>query len=109
MSTQGHDKDPMPEENDALWELLGRNASAHPVVPDPWFATRVAALALATPQQGRRSPSSMLRWLIPIPLACTALLALVSLMAWNHSRESEERFERHMEFLASSPFDDYGV
>jgi hypothetical protein len=90
------------EESDPVWDLLSRDARSHDVSPSPWFATRVSAMALATPQDGRRSPVSLLRWLIPIPLACSALLAVA---AWNHSRISEEKFERHMEFLASSSYD----
>jgi predicted nucleic acid binding AN1-type Zn finger protein len=102
MTMSKHHQEELPEENDPVWDLLSRDAVAHPVAPSPWFATRVAAKALATTQRGRRSPSLILRWLIPIPLACSALLALA---AWNHSRTAEEKFEQHMEFLASSSYD----
>lgn len=98
--TENNPGNPMGEQ-DPLWDLLSRDATAYPVVPSPWFATRVAAKALATPQQGNRS-LFLLRWLIPIPIACSALLAVT---AWNHSREAEEKFERHMDFLASSGYD----
>ena len=91
-------------EKDPLWELLVRDAKAHPVVPSPWFATRVVAKALATPQLGQRS-FHLLRWLVPVPVACSTLLALA---AWNHSREAEEKFERHMDFMASSSYD-FGI
>ena len=91
-----------PEGNDPVWDLLSRDAAAHPAVPSPWFATRVAAQALATPQKGNRSPFLLLRWMIPVPLACSALITLA---AWNHSRNAEEKFEQHMEFLASSGYD----
>jgi hypothetical protein len=90
-----------PEESDPVWDLLARDAQRHQVAASPWFATRVSAKALATAQDGRR-PSSLLRWLIPIPLACSAVLALA---AWNHSRISEDRFEQNMELLASSGYD----
>jgi len=96
------DKNGAAEENDPVWDLLARDARSHDVAASPWFATRVSAKALATPQNGRRSPVSLLRWLIPIPLACSALLAVAAL---NHSREAEEKFEQHMEFLASSSYD----
>ena len=92
----------LPVESDPVWDLLSRSAGLHPVAPSPWFATRVAAMALATPQKGRHPLFLPLRWLIPIPLACSALLALA---AWNHSRTAEEQFEQHMEFLASSAYD----
>ena len=101
-------RDPMPDmkkvpvESDPVWDLLARDAQGHQVAVSPWFATRVSAKALATPQDGRRSHSSILRWLIPIPLACSALLAVA---AWNHSRISEDRFEQNMELLASSGYD----
>ena len=91
-----------PEESDPVWDLLARDARGHQVTVSPWFATRVSAKALATPQDGRRSSSSLLRWLIPIPLACSALLAVA---AWNHSRISEDRFEQNMELLASSGYE----
>jgi len=94
----------LPEETDPVWELLARDAAARPITPSPWFATRVAAKALATPQSGRPSLSLLVRWLIPIPLACSALLILA---VRNHSQASDEKFERHMEFLASSAYDDY--
>lgn len=97
-------QDPRGLENDPVWDLLARDASAHPVTPSPWFATRVAASALATTQR-RFSTARLLRWLIPIPLACSALLALA---AWNHHQASEERFERNMELLAFSG-DDLGL
>lgn len=90
------------EEDDPVWDLLARDARSHGVSASPWFSTRVSAKALATPQNGRRPASPLLRWLIPIPLACSALLALA---AWNHSREGDEKFERHMEFLAFSGYD----
>ena len=101
-------RDPMPdlknapEESDPVWDLLARDAQVHQVAVSPWFSTRVSAKALATPQDGRHPASSLLRWLIPIPLACSALLALA---AWNHSRISEDRFEQNMELLASSGYD----
>lgn len=91
-----------PEESDPVWDLLARDARGHQVTGSPWFATRVSAKALATPQDGRHSHSSLLRWLIPIPLACSALLAVA---AWNHSRISEDRFEQNMELLASSGYE----
>lgn len=91
-----------PEENDPVWDLLARDARGYQVIVSPWFATRVSAKALATPQDGRRSSLSLLRWLIPIPLACSALLAVA---AWNHSRISEDRFEQNMELLASSGYE----
>lgn len=91
-------------ENDLVWDLLARDASAHPLTPSPWFATRVAASALATGQR-RLSTARLLRWLIPVPLACSALVALA---AWNHHQASEERFERNMELLAFTG-DDLGL
>lgn len=92
------------EKKDPLWDLLVRDAMTYPIVPSPWFATRVAAKALATPQSAQGS-FHLLRWLVPIPVACSVLLALA---AWNHSREAEEKFERHMDFMASSGYD-FGV
>jgi len=90
-------------ENDPVWDLLSRHADNHPVAPSPWFATRVAAKALASPQQGKHSLLSTLsRWLVPIPIACSVLLAFA---AWNHHRDTEKKFEQHMEFLASSDYD----
>jgi len=90
------------DQDTPLWDLLARDADRHPITPSPWFATRVAAQALATPQKGRRSYASLLRWLIPIPLACSALLAIT---AWNHSRTLDDRFEQNMELLTSSDYD----
>ena len=90
------------DQDSQLWDLLAGDAVRHPISTSPWFATRVAAQALTTPQTGRRSAVSLPRWLIPIPLACSALIALAS---WNHSRESQEKFEQHMEFLASSDYE----
>jgi hypothetical protein len=88
-------------ENDPVWDLLSKDASGHPVTASPWFAARTAALA-----EPRKHPlTSMLRWLIPVPV--TAFAALAALMIFNHSGigrfgtyvSTEAEFEQHMEFL----------
>jgi hypothetical protein len=53
------DKD---EENDALWELLGR---APRVEASPYFARRVVATVRDQQDRPRFSLSLLLRWLIP--------------------------------------------
>ena len=50
------------EENDALWELLGR---ARRVEASPYFARRVVAAVRNQPERPRFSVSILLRWLIP--------------------------------------------
>lgn len=94
-------------EHDPVWDLLSRDAAAHPVSPSPWFAARTAALA--TPR--KKAFSRILRWLIPIPLAGLAALAMLTLHGGhgNGSRGSsgayvstEAEFEQHMEFLFAS-------
>jgi hypothetical protein len=102
MKDSMHRDEEASEENDPVWDLLSRDAKNYPIAPSPWFATRVAAKALAIHQQGTRSLSTLIRWLVPIPVACSALLAFA---AWNHHRDAEEKFEQHMEFLASSDYD----
>lgn len=89
------------ESNDPVWDLLARDAAAHPILPSPWFATRVSAHVLA---EDRTAPSRQwIRWFLPVPIAA-AFLAAVGL--WQFERQaSEERFEQHMEYLASSSYD----
>ena len=61
------DKD---EENDALWELLGR---ARRVEASPYFARRVVAAIRNQEKRPRFSVSVLLRWLIP-SAACAGLV-----------------------------------
>ena len=88
-------------EDDPIWDLLSKDASTHPVAASPWFAARTAALA-----EPRKHPlTSMLRWLIPVPVA-----ALAALMLFNHGGigrfgtyvSTEAEFEQHMELLFAS-------
>lgn len=89
---------------DRLWDLLARDAAAHPVEPSPWFAARTAALA------HHRHPSRfrILRWILPLPLTALAAMLFVTLQpshqpaSVNLSDLSEERFERNMELLFAS-------
>jgi len=94
-------------ENDPVWDLLSKDAAAHPVNPSPWFAARTAALA--TPRKRVFSP--LMRWLLPVPLASFAALAMLTLHglhapgAAGSSRtyvSTESEFEQHMEFLFAS-------
>jgi hypothetical protein len=50
------------EENDALWELLGR---ARRVEASPYFARRVVRAVRNQPERPRLSIRVLLRWLIP--------------------------------------------
>jgi len=88
-------------ENDPVWDLLSKDASTHPVTASPWFAQKTASLA-----EPRKHPlTSILRWLIPVPIA--AFAALAALMAFNHGGigrsgsyiSTEAEFEQHMELL----------
>jgi hypothetical protein len=94
-------------ENDPVWDLLSKDASTHPVTTSPWFAQRTAALA----EPGKNPLTSILRWLIPVPIAAFAsFAALAALMAFNHGGigrfgtyvSTEAEFEQHMELLFAS-------
>lgn len=61
------DKD---EENDALWELLGR---ARRVEASPFFARKVVSAIRHQEQTPRFSLSKLLRWLVPTA-ACAGIL-----------------------------------
>ena len=104
---------------DPVWDLLAKDAKVYPVEEPDWFATRITAMALQTPQQSARfgGLSFHLKWWMPIPLAGVAALALLLHAATpaltpsldsnspEHSlvsNTSEKMFEQHMEMLASS-------
>ena len=91
---------------DQDWDLLARDAAAHPVEPSPWFAARTAALV----QPREKSRFALLRWILPLPLPLTALAAMLFVtlqsnhqpVATDPSVASEERFEHNMEMLFAS-------
>src|SRR5665213_2166846 len=124
ISQDGHQLPPpsqgtpeMAKEHDELALLLERDAATHPVQESPWFASRTAAIALSLPQDQGSKLSSLssllltgkrLRWLLPLPLAGLAALALfcshqgllpTSSRAFS---STESDFEQHMEMIASS-------
>lgn len=90
---------------DALSRLLAADASAHPVSPSPWFATRTAAMARALPS--RSMAGAWRRWVLPMPFA--ALLALVLLAVQGGGlpgltgpyTSTDSEFEQHMELLVT--------
>ena len=89
---------------DQVWDLLARDAAAHPVEPSPWFAARTAALV----QPREKSRFALLRWILPLPLTALAAMLFVTLQpnhqpaATDPSVASEERFEHNMELLFAS-------
>ena len=66
------DKD---EENDALWELLGR---ARRVEASPYFARRVVGAIRNEHKRPRFSVSLLLRWLIPSAAVAALVLGWLS-------------------------------
>lgn len=101
------DNKEIPQDDDPVWKLISRVSAAHPVEPSPWFVTRTTARAHALPQGGQGRLTSILRWMIPLPLAGAAALLFLSL---NHGGTShhasiastEQEFEQNMEFLFAS-------
>lgn len=88
-------------EKDPVWDLLSRDASRHPVTPSPWFAARTTA---ALPQSGKAGVS-LIRWLLPIPLAAVGALVMLLHHAGHGPGtyvSSEAEFEQHMELLYAS-------
>lgn len=93
-------------ERDPVWDLLSKDAVDHPVTPTPWFAARTAALA--TPRKRMFSP--LMRWLLPVPLAALASVAMLLVQGHGPGTvgsagtyvSTEAEFEQHMEFLFAS-------
>ena len=119
-TTQDANRFPFPEkdgEPDLLAKLLEADARNHPVQESPWFVSRTVATARSLPQE-RNSlfssfhafflPGKRLRWLLPLPLAGFAAVALFcSQHVFLHSAapafsSSESDFEQHIEMFASS-------
>jgi hypothetical protein len=105
-STQGQEKN---LQHDQLWDLLSSDAEVHPVAPSPWFAARTVAKARSLGQW--RTRALLFRWLMPIPLAGLAAVALLSLhgigtpgssLSSNTYISSNSDFEAHMELMSSS-------
>lgn len=97
-------------DQDPVWDLLSKDAQAHPVSPSPWFAVRTAALA--APRSRWLSPLS--RWLLPVPLAALAAVAVLTIHGLHAPKSvsgqetyvsTESEFEQHMEFLFASSND----
>jgi len=98
--------DPNDLEKDRFWDLLSRDAAAHPVEPSPWFATRTSAQALATPQRKGWNMGGVMRWFLPLPLAGVAALLFLTLHHGSLTKGSsfvstQEEFEQNMEMLFS--------
>ena len=100
-------------QNDTLWNLLSADAKAHPIAPSPWFAARTVAQVRPNGQWNTRS--LLLRWLMPIPLAGLALVALLfsqgvgvqNLKDFGKSGaysyvSTDSEFEQHMDLLSST-------
>jgi len=99
--------------DDPLWKLLSADAKAHPIAPSPWFAARTVAQAR---KRGQWNIKSLLfRWLLPIPLAGLASVALIvshgtgsqDLLSSEKARaysyvSSDSDFEQHMNLLSSA-------
>ena len=105
-SDQRQELDPL---NDHLWNLLAADAKVNPVTPSPWFAARTVAQARTLGQW--RTRTLLFRWLMPIPLAGLAAVALLSLhgigtpgssLSSNTYISSNSDFEDHMELMSSS-------
>ena len=108
-SSQGQEADP---QHDRLWDLLSVDAKTYPVIPSPWFATRTVAQAKTHGQW--RTRTLLFRWLMPVPLAGLAAVALLSLHGFgiprsslssissNFYTSSDSDFEDHMELMSSS-------
>lgn len=109
MSTQANSHSPSPKGED-LERLLAKDAGRFPVLESPWFATRTTAMARGLPQQGKTSLFSLfslrLRWMLPIPLAGVAAIALLTLQHLSSPSRtftsSESEFEQHIEMLTPS-------
>ena len=93
-------------QNDQLWELLSADTRIHPINPSPWFAARTVSHAL---KHGQSSAKALcFRWLVPIPLAGLAAVALLSIHGLGNAGSSfsyvssESDFEDHMELMSSS-------
>ncbi len=74
------DKD---EENDALWELLGR---ARRVEASPYFARKVVTAIRRQEERPRFSLSVLLRWLIP-SAACAGLI--LGWLTYQHQQDDD--------------------
>lgn len=72
------DKD---EEDDALWELLGRSRR---VEASPYFARKVVAALRAEQQRPRFRVGVLLRWLIP-SAACAGLV--LAWLSYQHQQD----------------------
>ena len=99
---QHSDHDDKGLEKDPVWDLLRKDATAHPVSPSPWFAARTAALL----REQAPAHGFLRRWMIPIPFAALAAVVLALHLAAPLPKQggfvsSEEEFEQHMELLAS--------
>ncbi|MEI6081977.1 MAG: hypothetical protein WCR44_06070 [Verrucomicrobiota bacterium] len=98
-------------QNDTLWNLLSADAKAHPIVSSPWFAARTLAQVRAHRQSNTKS--LLFRWLLPIPLAGLAAVALLALHGVGSQNllgfgkagtyvSTDSEFEQDMDLLCST-------
>lgn len=109
------DNPPKGSLDDRLWNLLSADAKAYPIAPSPWFASRTVAQGRTRAQGQWNARTLLLRWLMPVPLAVLALVALlfsqgVGLQnlkdfgkegAYSYVSTDSE-FEQHMDLLSST-------
>lgn len=100
-----------PEDSDCdpLGRILAQDAKDYPVQVSPWFTTTtLAAVRHISQKTGFFSwIAPRIRWVVPIPIAGTALVALLALQHSSQSRSfssSESEFEQHIEMFASSDY-----
>lgn len=109
MSMQANSHSPSSE-GEELDRLLAKDAELYPVQDSPWFASRTSAMARELPQEGKAHFFALLtprlRWLLPLPLAGFAVMALLLTQHISSTSRvftsSESDFEQHIEMLTSS-------
>jgi len=73
-------------ENDALWDLLGKAPKKE---ASPYFARKVMRAIAQEQERPRFSLAHLLRWLVPTA-ACAGLALAIGWTTMQHQREQEE-------------------
>lgn len=97
-------------ETDPVWKLLDKISKSSRVEVSPWFSAQTTAKAVEIPQSRWIISFSPIlrRFLLPIPLAVTAALLLLTLHTGHQTGNSnpfvssEDEFEQHMAMLVST-------
>ncbi len=95
------------EEQDALWQLLGR---AKPVEASPWFTQKVMRQVRAEAQPARGwTLQSLMRWLVPVSAVAAVAIAFSVHQQQQTVADFNDQFDQAADLQSLVAFDNSSV